>query len=49
MMPRVILVTAAPQVQMERPLASANASASGNVDELTEPWWGDIAIATSLN
>ena len=50
MMPRVILVTAAPQVQMKRPLASsANASAIGNVDELTEPWWGDIAIATSLN
>ena len=39
MMPRVILVTAAPQVQMERPLASGNASAIGNVDELTEPWW----------
>ena len=49
MMPCVILlVTAAPQVQMERPLASsANASAIGNVDELTGPWWGDIA--TSLN
>ena len=31
----------------QRPLASANAS--GNVDELTETWWGDIAIATSLN
>ena len=32
MMPRVILVTAA----MKRPLASANASAIGNVDELTD-------------
>ena len=53
MMPRVILVTA-PQASAnvrwnQRPLASsANASAIGNVDELTEPWWGDIAT-TSRN